>query len=181
MSEYSFDGTDIKFDIACLAGGVPQTGKASNIQSSIIMYDSARNSDAATFTVTEIGTTGVYEVSTPYSDLNRAAGDGLWRWTYSLLDHTFHPPAVSIQVSRKIGTATGTPTTTTAIFTGLGDLTANHYKNAFVKVIKSPVQANVGEISKITASINNGSNVELTFNAMSVALASGDMIEIIDR
>lgn len=182
MSEYNFDGTNVKSAIACLAGGVPQTGKASAIQSSIVMYDSARNSDAATFTVTEIGTTGVYEVSTPYADLNRAAGDGLWVWTYSLLDHTFYPPFVSVQVSRQIGTVNTTnfaPTTTDVEVDGLSDTSTNHYKDALVTIIKS--SGNKSELKKITASVLSNGRVKLTFGAMSAALSSGDKLEIIDR
>src|SRR3990167_8451415 len=126
---YSFDGTNIKFDIiiADAAGLVPQTGKASGL--TITVYDSARNVDAATVTPTEIGTTGVYELSTPYADIYRTAGDGLWRWTFAHTepDLTFEPKEVSILINVEIGTATGTPTTTSITVSGLKDISSDHY------------------------------------------------------
>lgn len=181
MSEYHFDGTNITFRFTILdaSGLVRQSGITGT---TVTAYDSAKNEDPVTETITEIATTGDYEASIPYADINRAAGDGLWTFIpgHTNPDLTFEPKSVHIQISRKIGTATSTPSTTVAIFTGLGDLTANHYKDAFVKVIKSSV-GNVGEIRKITASADSGGNVQLTFNAMSVALAANDMVEIIDR
>lgn len=77
----------------------------------------------------------------------------------------------------EIGTATGTPTTTQATFTGLGDLTTDHYKDSLFRVLTG---SNAGEVKKITASVNSGGNVQLTFGAMSAALVSSDKIMIIN-
>jgi hypothetical protein len=105
FQDVPFDGTYIDFTLVVLdaSGLVPQTGQSGNITT--VVYDSANNPDAATVVISELGTTGVYRVRTTYSELNRAAGNGLWRWvfTHSSPDFTFKPPAVTITLNQIIG------------------------------------------------------------------------------
>ena len=182
MCEYNFDGTYIDFFVACLdSNGNLATGQTASI--TVTLYDSTLTQDAATITVSEVGTSGIYRVRTTYADLNRTAGDGLWIWTFShsTAGYTFAPRYMAIQVSAEIGTVNTTnftPTTTQAEFDGLSDTSTDHYKDAFLKVLTG---ANKGEVRKITGSQLSNTRVLLTFNAMDAALASGDKIKIINE
>ena len=182
MIEYNFDGTYVEFDIviADSAGLIPQTGMASGLTVTLYDCQSTPATDAATIAILEIGTTGTYRIRTTYSEIDRSVvKDGLRRWTFihTNPDVTFLPPSVSILINAEIGVATGTPSTTVAIFTGLNDLTTDHYKDSLFRVLTG---SNAGEVKKITASVNSGGNVQLTFGAMSAALASSDKIMIIN-
>jgi hypothetical protein len=103
--EYYNDGTNLDFDIVCTdsTGQIPQTGQAGNI--SVSLYDSALNSDAATITVTEVGTTGYYRIRTTYTDINLGTGDGLWRWkfTHTSPDFTFIPQVATLKLPASTG------------------------------------------------------------------------------
>ena len=186
FEDVSFDGTYIDFDIVIADGSglIPQTGLILNTDFSITLYDSAGASDAATITSTEVTGTGIYKIRTTYANLNRTAlggtaGDGIWRWVFSRInpDLTFEPKAVSITFNMEMGTATGTPTTTTCTFTGLASADVDHYKDSMFRVIARATGV-AGEVKKTTANTSGG---QLTFNAMSVALANGDKILIINR
>lgn len=181
-----FDGTYIDFDIviADSSGLVPQTGIALTTDFTITVYDSAGNIDTFTTAVTstEIGTSGIYKVRTTYSELNRAAGDGIWRWvltpTVNRPDLTFEPMAVSITINQEIGTASTVTSTSIATFTGLSSTGVTHYKDSWLFVVWSTTANLIGEVKKITA--NDGAG-QLTFGAMSAALTAGDKILIINR
>ena len=177
--EYSFDGTNIKFRFTVLdaSGLVPQAGITSI---AVTAYGSDKNEDAVTETVTEVAQ-GVYEASIPYADINRALADGLWTFvpSHTNPDLVFRPPNISILINVEIGTATGTPTTTSVTVSGLKDVSANHYKESYLHVLSG---SNIGESKKISASADaGGGNVTLTVSAMSVALAITDKIMIINR
>src|SRR3990172_7830681 len=125
---YHFNGTYIDFFITCLdVSGRPVTGQAASI--TVAMYDSALASDAATIAVTEIGTSGIYRIRTTYADMNRAAGDGIWVWTFahSSPDYNFDPRYAGIEISKEIGSVNTTsfaPTTIQAEFDNLNDTTS---------------------------------------------------------
>jgi hypothetical protein len=182
MSEYSFDGTDIKFRFSILDanGLIPQTGQSAGV--TITAYDSAKNADAVTEVVSEVGG-GAYEALIPYSEIYRTAGDGIWTFTFSHTnpDLTFWPPAVHILINVAVGTVTNAdfaPTTTQAEFTGLSDTTTDHYKSSFIHVLTGN---NAGEVSKVSASSVVVTNPRLTFGTLSAALANGDKIVVINR
>jgi len=182
MCEYHFNGTYIDFFITCLdSTGAPATGQAANI--TVNIYDSTLTQDTAVVTVSEVGTSGIYRVRTTYTDLNRAAGDGLWIWTFShaTAGYSFDPRFVALQISAEIGTVNTTnfaPTTTQAEFDGLSDTSTDHYKDAFIKVLTG---ANKGEVRKITGSQLSNGRVLLTFNAMDAPLGAGDVVKIINE
>ena len=177
-----FDGTYIDFDIVIAdgAGLIPQSGKVITTDFTIALYDSANaNVGGATIAATEVTGTGTYRIRTTYSTINRAAGDGIWKWVFTRVnpDLTFMPHEVSVTLNQELGTATGTPTTTTCTFTGLASTDTDHYKDSMFRVIARATGV-AGEVKKITASTSGG---QLTFAAMSVALASGDKVLIINR
>lgn len=184
LGNYSFDGTSIKFRMAILDGSglAPMTGQVGGL--TITAYDSLLAADAiAGYNVTEIGTTGTYEVSVPYSTLNRvSAGDGLWSFVPTHTDPTlvFEPKFLSMDISKEVGscdTSIFTPTATSAEFSGLQDSTTDHYKWAFVRVLSGTKK---GAVTRINTSSLQGSLVRLTFDAMEAALASTDKIMIVN-
>lgn len=180
---YDFDGTYIDFRLSIMdaSGLVPQTAQSSSTE--VLIFDSALNTDVASVTLTELGSSGTYRVRTLYSDLNRSAGDGLWTWTFanSAPDYTYKPPAVSLVLDKEVGTtntASFAPTTTQIEVDGLSDLTANHYKDAIIRVITSN---NKKEVKKVLTSTLVTSRISLTFGALSAALTNGDKIVIINE
>ena len=78
---YHFDGTNIIFDFTLMddTGVVPVTDADESSNVTVTAYDSARSADAVTEVVTQING-ALYEVAIPYADLNRGAGDGVWRF-----------------------------------------------------------------------------------------------------
>lgn len=154
FQDVPFDGTYVDFTLIVLdaSGLVPQTEQTANI--TVAVYDSANNIDAATVAITELNNagayTGVYRVRTTYSELNRAAGNGLWRWvfTHAAPDFTFNPPAVTITLNQIIGKVlTDAGNTATTFKTDRSEATTDWCKGRFVRFITSVAE----EVKKITA------------------------------
>ena len=174
-----FDGTYIDFDtvIADGAGLIPQTGKVITTDFTIALYDSANNADAATIAATEITGTGTYRIRTTYADINRAAGDGIWKWVFTRVnpDLTFMPHEVSVTLNQLIGTIVSDAGNTATTFkTDRTETTNNFCAGRFVRFVNGNLAEQIKKIttydgttkfitvqSAYTATPNNGIMFEI--------------------
>ena len=181
--KYYFNGTTIYFDFVLMddTGVVPAADADESGNITVTAYDSAKSPDAVTETVTQING-ALYEVQIPYSELNRGAGDGIWRFeiTHSG-NYVAQPYAVSIPIAREVGAVnTGgaaTTTTTTEVDFANQDETTDHYKGSYMLILNG---SNAGEVAKITGSVLSNTRIELSHDALSAGLSNGDDVLIIN-
>ena len=176
--EYSFDGTNVKFDIvaADASGLVPQTNKVSSL--AVSLFDPLGNSDAASISASEIGSTGTYRISTPFAQLNTSSGMGLWNWKFSHpeTDLTFVPPSVSFNITRQVANVKDSASTVGSCWTTLTATLPDSYRYSFQQFVTG-VNVNVAP-RMITASTSGG--MLSTTELWPTAPSSGDIFVLIE-